>query len=182
MNESPVTRCEEDDPNRCQNVGKRGQCINLSVNNGTRCMVHGGNKQLQSQELKSLKNFRLGKWQASIERHASSPQIKTLRSEIGILRILLEERLTKCQDVNDLMMHSGVISDLVMKVDRLVTSCHKLEGSMGQLLDKSALLQFASQIIEVISAELEGEDEKLNNIAEGIVALLQQPNDQGELT
>jgi hypothetical protein len=137
-------------------------------------MVHGGNKQLQSQELKSLNNFRLGKWQAHIERHAGDSDIKSLRNEIGILRVMIEERLMKCKDATDLIMQSTAISDLVMKVDRVVTSCHKLEGSMGQLLDKSALLQFASQIIDVISVELEGDDEKLETIANGIIGLLNE--------
>ncbi|MHA2063706.1 MAG: hypothetical protein ACXABY_04905 [Candidatus Thorarchaeota archaeon] len=174
MNESPVERCDEDDPHRCQNTGKQGQCRNLCVDSGNRCMVHGGNKQLQSQELKSLNNFRLGKWQAHIERHAGDSDIKSLRNEIGILRVMIEERLMKCKDATDLIMQSTAISDLVMKVDRVVTSCHKLEGSMGQLLDKSALLQFASQIIDVISVELEGDDEKLETIANGIIGLLNE--------
>ena len=179
MTDSPVQRCEPDDPHRCQNVGKRGQCLNLSVDSGNRCMVHGGNKQLQSQELKSLNNFRLGKWQAYVEKHKDDPGIKSLRNEIGILRVIMEEQMMKCETSHDLIMMSGQISDLVMKIDRVVNSCHKLEGSMGQLLDKSALLQFASQIIEVISLELEGEDEKMENIANGIIGLFNQ-SDEGE--
>ena len=59
--------------------------------------------------------------------------------------MILEEVLNKCKDSKDLILKSSVISDLVVKVEKLVSSCHKMEGSMGQLLDKSAILQFAAE-------------------------------------
>ena len=174
MNESPVERCEPDSPNRCQATNSQGQCNNAAVEGGTHCLVHGGNKQLESQRNASLRNYRLTKWQAKLERHAESDSIKSLRDEVGILRILMEERLNQCSTDMDLLLHSGAISDLVMKIDRVVTSCHKLEGQMGQLLDKSALLQFAGRIIDVIGSELEGQDEIMNTIADKILEIISE--------
>ena len=85
--------------------------------------------------------------------------------------MIVEEKMNSCEDINDLMLISQPISDLVLKIDKVVNSCHKLDNSMGQLLDKSAILQFASEVINIIDAEVK--DEKiLNKIANKIMASL----------
>jgi hypothetical protein len=48
------------------------------------------------------------------------------------------------------MIHSNKISDLVIKIEKLVSSCHRLERSTGQLLDKTAIIQVAGMFSEVI--------------------------------
>jgi len=151
-------------PNRCQTVNLKGQCTNLAVRLesggfGQNCMAHGGNNQVNKEKAEGLKNYRLTKWQAKLERLGNTPDIKSLRDEIGILRLLMEERLNRCGDAQDLILQSAPISDLVMKIERVVASCHKLEGSMGMLLDKQAILQFAQTVIQIVSSVVE--DEKL---------------------
>jgi hypothetical protein len=169
LNFDPFESVEEAHPDRCQAIKRNaGQCRYRAVPGGSTCYLHGGNKTLQSQRNKSLAAYRKSKWQASIERHATDDDVKGLRSEIGILRVLMEERLSMCNDVTDLLLHSGPISDLVVKIEKLVTSCHKLEGQMGQLLDKQAIIQFASQVIGIISDVLENSPEQVNEIADKI--------------
>lgn len=148
-----------EDPERCQGIMAQGQCPNkgLLLDNGKRaqfCLVHG---QVQDKTAinESLRNYRLTKFQDRLQRHASSTKIKDLRDEVGILRMMMEEKLNACNDVNDLILQSSAISDLVLKIDKLVSSCHKMEGAMGQLLDKAALLQFASEMITIISEEVQ---------------------------
>ena len=169
-----------DDPNRCQGVGKNGQCHYKAVQlpdgtYGTYCKMHGGHKQLESHNNKQIKIYNLGKWQARLEQQAEHCNVKSLRNEIGILRIALEERFSVIHSSTDLILHSGPISDLTMKIEKLVSSCHKLEGSMGQLLDKQAILNFASEVIGVISVALEGSSEKevlMDKIGTGIMQLV----------
>ena len=163
-------------PNRCQSNIKGDQCIFLAVENGTMCKMHGGHGQETAAAQHALTNYRLTKWRASVEHHASSGKIKSLREEIGILRMLLEERLETCHDTNDLLLYSGPLTDLVIKIDKVVTSCHRLEGSMGQLLDKSALLQFASEVITIVSDEVKDEV-ALNNIANRLMARLNEESE-----
>jgi len=162
----------DDDPERCQAITAYGQCLNKAVPGGKNCLAHGGNKQLEKQRKESLRNYQLGKFQAALEKQATSPNIKCLRDEIAILRILMQEKFNKCNDATDLILQSGPISDLVLKIDKVVTSCHKLEGSMGQLLDKTAILQFANEVIKIIAVELEGEEVKLNKIADQILKIV----------
>jgi hypothetical protein len=155
-----IVKCNElDDPNRCQAVNSQGQCRNKAVCTddgiyGEYCLAHGGNKFLQKHQQAGIRNYQLDKFKARLSRHATSPALKNLRDEIAILRMMMEERLNRCDTPMDLILYSGPISDLVMKIEKIVASCHKLEGSMGQLLDKSALLQFASEVIDIIGTEV----------------------------
>ena len=166
-------------PNRCQTVNNIGQCFNLAVIGGSNCLVHGGNKQIESQKTKNLKNYRAGIWQARINRFSESAQIKDLREEIGILRMLMEERLTFCATPMDLLLNSSLISDLVVKIEKLVSSCHKLEASLGQHMDKTALMGFAQQVIQVISINVV-DRELVDRVANGIVNLITLEDNNNE--
>jgi len=159
---------EADDPRRCQHVFKTQQCWSEAVEGGKMCMRHGGNKEMERNARESLHNYRIGKFQAQLERHADSPAIKSLRDEIAILRMSLEERLMRCNDATDLILQSGPISDMVMKIDRVVNSCHKLESNMGQHLDRQSIIRFASKLINIIANELD-DDETVANIAQQIL-------------
>ena len=159
---------EEDDPNRCQAVTKAGQCPSKSEPESNYCSAHGGIKAAQSVERQNIRNYQVAKWQAKIQRHSSSENVKSLREEIGILRMTLEERLNSIENTTDLLLQSAAISDLVMKIEKVVSSCHKLEGSMGELLDKQALLQFAQSVINIIGTEIE-DKEAVDRVANKIL-------------
>lgn len=157
--DTSITRAELDSPLRCQGLEARGgQCMNKVVIDGERrsiyCSIHGGVHEIQAKEKKSKDMYRLAKFGSRIGELSSHTQVKGLRDEIGILRMVLEERLNKCQDNDELLLASNVISDLVMKIQTVVASCHKLEASMGQLLDKQQLIQFAEAMIAVICSEI----------------------------
>ena len=158
-------------PDRCTAPAAQGQCPNFAVPGGTNCLVHGGNKQIEKQKATSLKNYRAGRWQAKINRFSESSQIKDLREEVGILRMLMEERLTFCTTPHDLLLQSGIISELVMKIEKLVASCHKLEANLGQHMDKTALMGFAQQFIQIITVNI-SDREVIDTIANGIVNLI----------
>jgi hypothetical protein len=113
-------------------------------------------------------NYRLAKWQARLEKQVASPSIKSLRDEVGILRMIMEETLDKCGTSFDLLVQSQKIGDLVMKITMVVEKCHKLEGSMGQLLDKKTVIQMANTFIQIISEE-ELPEETLDRIASKIL-------------
>ena len=150
--ESGITKVNRPDhPDRCQGRvarGKSGQCWNTKVPGSNFCLSCKGVDN--GPELR-LNNYRLSKakWQQELIHQANSSGIKSLRDEIAILRVIMQERLNTLENENDLILQSGAISDLVGKIERIVVSCHKLEGSMGQLVDKSALLQFAGEVVGI---------------------------------
>ncbi len=158
-----------EDPNRCQSNDSRGQCWNQAIPPSEYCPVHGANNAIAAAERASLTNYRLTKWNAQLQRMSTNPGIKSLRDEIGILRMIMEEKLNQCGTPAELMLQSGPLSDLVMKITAVVKSCHSLEGSMKQLLDKQAILQFAGTVITIITNHIEDE-EVIGKIAKEIIA------------
>jgi hypothetical protein len=166
-----IIKVADDDPMRCVSNNHWGQCNNQAMTKGGSCPVHGGIHAANRIAQQSIRNYRLVKFQTELDRHADSPRLKSLNDEIAILRMLLEERLNLCKDAHDLILHSHLISDLVVKIEKVVKSCHGLESAMGGLMDKQAILTFASKVIEVISENID--DEKtLDTISNGILAIV----------
>ena len=151
--ESKFVRVDhEDDPERCQGQTTQGQrCPYKAMPGVTHCPMHGGPKQQESKKKETLRNYRLQLWNQRVAEFGDSEGVKSLRDEIGITRLLLENVVNRCQDSTELILYAPRIGDLVMKIEKLVTSCHKLEASTGLLLDKSAALVIAGKIVEVVS-------------------------------
>ena len=120
MDYDEITKVEPDDPWRCQSTMMKGQCHNKATTEGGSCQIHGGASALKGDEKRSIRNYRLGKFRAALDRHADSPRLKTLNDEVAILRMMLEEQLNQCQDAHDLVLKSHLISDLVVKIEKLV--------------------------------------------------------------
>lgn len=150
MIEHKLIRVAEDDPTRCQAIFAGGQCPYKATEHSTKCAMHGGNKATERVEAENLRNYRLGKWQGRVDEFSDSSKIKSLREEIGILRMMLEETVNKCENQGQLILFASKISDLVMKIERLVATCHKLESSLGMMIDKIAAQQLANEIVAII--------------------------------
>lgn len=167
--ENKWERCsDEADPRRCQAVTGQGQCIMVRMQGSNYCPAHGGNRAGDEAKKENLRNYRLAKYQARLDDFADSKHVKSLRDEIGVLRILVEERMNACHDANDLMMHSTVLSDLVARIEKLVSSCHRIEASLGALLDKTQAIQLGQEIVEIIARHVSDED-ALDNISGEII-------------
>lgn len=152
-----MQRVEDDDPLRCQGITKLGQCNIRAIEGSRFCPMHAGfgNKNAQRE---NVRNFRLSMWQSRMEEFADNDKVKSLREEIGILRILLEQTINKCNSETDLLLQTNRISDLVLKIEKVVLSCHRLEERTGLLIDKNAILQLAGVMIEIISKHVIDED------------------------
>lgn len=142
------------DPERCQGVTAAGQCQHKGIPGKQYCAVHISST-LRCEERSNQRNYRIAKWRARLEEFADNPQVKGLREEIGLLRILLEELVNTCTDSTKLILASNKISDLILKIEKLVSSCHRLEKSTGMLLDKSSAIQLASKFVQIIAEEVD---------------------------
>jgi hypothetical protein len=145
-----------------------GQCPYIKVENTNRCPMHGYNSPMQVQQDEVKRTYRLRHWQRRMEEFADDNQIKSLREEIGILRIVMEEILHKCEDSTDLLMMSNRISNIAMQIEKLVVSCDKLEGRMGMLLSKRAVIQLAAQFVEIINTYVD-DPEIIEGISENML-------------
>jgi hypothetical protein len=162
-----------DDPRRCQAVVPSGQCDNVAVEGGKNCYAHGGYSTVKKQERESIYRFRVQKYQQRVGEIAKSSNIKCLREEIGVLRMILEEKLNACQNDAELLLNSGDLSDLVVKIDKLVNSCHGLESKLGVMIDKSTLLSLVDQMVAIIGKEIE-DPELVDKIAVQLLTVMEQ--------
>jgi len=118
-----------------------------------------------------MRNYRLSKFHSRAKELGDSDQITSLKDEVALLRMLIEERINSLNDTSDLLLVSGPLSDLIMKVTTVVERCHKLDARLGNLLDRSKVLQFAQVIVEIIASKID-DAELLDTISEEILQAL----------
>jgi len=165
---------------RCEGMALDGQCPYRKDTHSDYCPRHGSNMSQNNERTERLRNYRLAKWKNRVGEFADSPAIKSLRDEIGILRMVLEEMLESCKDSMELILYSQRISDLVMKIEKLVVSCDKLEGRMGMLLDKKTILFLAQRYVEIINEHVTEPDiiDAISNDMVKVTAVIEMTNNE----
>jgi hypothetical protein len=167
-------RVEPDSLKRCQHViPNQGQCTIEAVPGGTFCQIHGGGSQTHALKRRQLKNLQINLYNERLVELGHSADIKSLSDEIAVLRMMLETRLNRCREPNDILIHSGPISDLIMNIANVVEKCHKLEKSMGGLLDKAALIKFADLTVTAIG-DIVKDPEVINKIADKLIGVINE--------
>jgi hypothetical protein len=140
----------EDDPRRCQAVSGTRQCHFQSEEGLDFCSYHSSGQRLKL-KTDEKKQYLLTRWRAEIDRFANHSQVKSLREEIGVLRLLMQTTLERCMDADDLMIYSGKIMELTQRIERVVETCHKMEEKTQFLVDKNQIVHLAEQILLIIS-------------------------------
>lgn len=155
---SDMTRVRDlDDPNRCTHDPKdgSGQCMMKAVEGGDRCKVHGGGRQLQIMKKKQLRAYAKNKWAASIRENANDSEIKSLREELGIARIMLDQLLNRCKDSHDLLMMSTPIDNMLKTINLIQKTSHTIEKDLDNMVGPEKLAQFSEMLFEIIMDEVE---------------------------
>lgn len=131
------------------------QCVNKRTENSPYCMMHGGYHLEKAHTENSKRMYHLATHQERVKELAEHNDVITLRSEIGILRLMIEKRMNMFQTDEDLLLNTPVLMDLVGKIEKTVTSCHKLETSLKELLDIQSLTKINDQIFLFVKEALE---------------------------
>jgi hypothetical protein len=160
MNHYKFERCDEADPNRCQGLShNRGsQCPFKAVEGSKYCPRHAGNSQIKAKEKENVRIYLLEKWKAGLARQADHPQLKSLREELGILRMTLEMQMNRCEDEAELMMRAGAITEMVREITKTARICHDLEKSVGAVLDKTQATQWVLELGQIIAQYVDDPD------------------------
>jgi hypothetical protein len=170
--ENPFKRVSRDDhPDRCQASDTQGQCHFYRTEHSIHCIKHGGQMTEKAHAKEQLEQYRLQKYKARVKDFSTNPKVLTLRDEIGITRMLLETKLNRWQDDDELIAHSGVILSNIQALHKLVIDCKKLESQMGMLLDRGAIQKLCDDILNIMSQFLD-EDEmtQVANLVLGAIA------------
>jgi len=169
----PLEKCDAEDDNCCALCRTTGTIFYKAVSGTEYCSRHGGANQLNAQKREQVSQYRLLVWQNRLKEFTGHDDVKSLRDEIGILRIVLEETLNRCTDRTDLLLYSAKISDLAVKIEKLVTSCDRLEKNMGQMMDRPTALRFAAKLVEIVGRHII-DPEQLDAISSEVLEELRQ--------
>jgi hypothetical protein len=176
MIEKKLERVEApNDPNRCQSSGAGGQCPYKAQPGSQFCHRHSGSEQ-SHQRREKVRMYRLNQYQARVNEISDNDQIKSLREEIGILRMTLETVINSCKSEAELIIYSGRISDMVVKIEKLVNTCQRLEISTGEMMDKTKALTLAGTIVSIIGKYVTNA-EAIDNISNEILMTILGPQE-----
>ena len=155
MPEHKLIIAEVDALNRCQARGDagEGQCKFIAVEGFKYCPKHAGPGPMLAEKRK-VHQYMLELWQTRVDEFAEGEDVKTLRGEIGIMRMMVESIISRCTNAADLHLYSGKIAQLVGQIQTLVVSTDKLETRLGMILDKAGALALGAQIVEIIVSEI----------------------------
>jgi len=159
--------------NRCEEAGPHGQCPYEAIPGSKWCQRHASGGTFQLLQKQELRTYDLGKFQARVDKFKNDPKIKGLREEIGILRMILEEILKRCEDTHDILVASSKIAQIINQIKETVISASKLESALGETIDKIQAMQLAEAIITIIVKYIDDKD-VLDMIANDIGNLVEQ--------
>lgn len=144
------------DPNRCKGASRDGQCRNVAAHGSDYCEEAHRGKSTDQAERKRMYLLAKAADRARLTELSGHEEVKSLREEIGLARMLIEQRFNLVKTDLDLLNACGPLNTLLLTVDRLVKSAHSMEQSLGLLLDKSSVLQLSLILCQIVIEELEG--------------------------
>ena len=143
-------------PNRCKGAAPDGQCQNVAELGSEYCRVHGG-QNIQPAE--DARGYLLAKVQDATRLATLSDElepVKELRDAIGLQHMLIEKRYNLIHNDGDLLAACGPLNQMLMTMERLVNSCHRIQTNLGELLARQAVLTLAKTMVEIVIDELDG--------------------------
>jgi uncharacterized membrane protein YccC len=146
-----------DDPRRCHGNPHSNQCWNVAADESDLCPACAADAG-EMVEVQARRQYLLTdpRYQARLAALSEADEIKSLRDEVAIARMLIEERLNKIKNDHDLYSATGAINSLLLTVEKLVSRSHILEQNLGQLLHKSTIIRMAQAFVEIIDEEVSG--------------------------
>ena len=145
---------ELDDPNRCKASIGEMQCMNVAAPGSDNCTIHSGTDKAQ---LLDKRAYLLAQAhdQAKLARFAESEQIKSLRDEIALARMMVERHWNMIKNDNDFINRAPSINSLLLTIERLIKSSHSIEQSLKTLLGREHVIAFGQMVVQIVMDELQ---------------------------
>jgi len=161
--------CDENDPNRCQATTKNGQCKFFAVPGSKFCPMHA---RVNTAD-KNLYNIHITEVAARIKAFRNHPDSKKLTTELGLLRLLLEEAINKCTCSYDLVTNNAQLLSLIEKIRIVQQANINIEQKIGDLLSIEQVTEIAQQLYNVVAKYIHDLD-MLEGIASDFEQILEQ--------
>jgi hypothetical protein len=159
------------DPDRCSFTFEHEQCWNERAEGSTNCEAHGGKSTAEADE-KKLYFLSQARYRTRLAELSEHEEIKSLREEIALARMLIERRFDIIKSDEQLIQACAPINTMLLTVERLVKSAHIIEQNLGSLLAKPTVLRLGQQLCEIVIDELagiDGHEEIVDRITDRIV-------------
>jgi len=160
-------------PYRCKTTTNGRQCNNDVLPGTSHCEKHTRAHPLRRYLIDNLQV------QAASDRHNAAESIHSLREELALTRAMIELQFNTCNDDYELLAATPRIQSLLGSAEHLANSCFKLDEHLGNLLDKTKLLEIAQGIINTIDTELKDHpdhDAIVGRIGTQIMSLIEESN------
>ncbi len=156
MSENKHEIVDEKSPFRCQgivNSGSRaGQCRYKCVEGTKYCPQHGGARDAATNERYKLAKYRLQQYDERVSDFAKDDEIKSLREEIGIVRMILEALINSFKgDNNKMLLSIDKVTQLVGQINKLIVSAQMMEEKTNTLLDRKVVVIIADSMVQIIA-------------------------------
>lgn len=140
---------------RCKKDLSGGQCEARAMQGSDYCQAHGSEVTLahNNTRIYRLDKARYAQRLAELKDHN---QLKSLREEIGLIRILMEERFNMIKTETDLLASCSTINHLALTLERLIKTTHQMEQNLGSLLNKQSIIILGQNIVTILVDELKG--------------------------
>jgi DNA helicase HerA-like ATPase len=112
-----------------------------------------------------------------MERQFGVEEVRSLREEIHLARVMIETRLDMIEegDKGDMLSAFSSINTYLQTIEKLTSSCHKMEISLGSLLTKSSVFALGQDLVGILAEELQGienYEETIDRISERLVVAI----------
>lgn len=109
-----------------------------------------------------------------VRQRKDDPGLLSLAVEVAAIKEMMERKMSLIgDDAHSLALHSTSLAELCVKSEKLVTSCNRLQERLGNMMSSQQALEFASEIMTVVSEEV-GDGETLERIQARLVVSLEK--------
>jgi hypothetical protein len=115
--------------------------------------------------------------QTRLNRQAAVEEVRSLREEIHLARMMVETRLELIEenDKGDMLAAFSNVNTYLQTIEKLVSSCHRMEVSLGTLLSKASIFSLGQDIVNIVIDEvqhIDGYEAIVDKISERIVTVI----------
>lgn len=143
------------DPNRCKGNAPDGQCRNVAMDGLDYCKYHSGSLAKQEKIGQGIYNLSKARYRSRLGELKEHEQIVSLREEIALTRLLIEERFNNIKNDADLLAAYSTVNSLVLTLERLIKTSHHIEQQLGTLLSKPSVLVLGQVLVQIVGEELQ---------------------------
>jgi len=144
------------DPRRCKAASCDGQCRNVAEDGDDYCRAHLSTPP--AAPARRMRKYLLVKAedQALLARYVDDDDLKSLREEIALVRMMIQNTLADAQTNMDRINAYSKVNTYMLTLERVMKTSHALEKSLDQLVSKSTLIRLGKQLCHIILDKLEG--------------------------